>query len=168
MGCLVRVRMENSNMKGGKLSTLVALVACGCAHQMTQPIADPALDPYSHSGTASIFGEVYYKERQGWVPSGESVTLIPNSPHLKEYIRHRNPEDEISNPPRYIRQSPVSQTGKFAFTKLPAGDYHLECEIQFADPGFFNPGHKTSVWIGRDITVKNGEHVDVTIDKRTD
>jgi len=154
-------------MKGRKLLTLAALFACGCAHQMTQPIDDPALEPYVQSGTGSIFGEVTYKERDGWVPSDETVTLIPNDPRLKEYIR--NSEDEISNSARYVRQTPVGQTGKFAFTKLPAGNYHLECKIQFADPVFFNPERKTSsVWIGRDISVRNGEHVDVMVDKRTD
>ncbi len=120
-------------------AVLLALSLGGCftfitEHHASWNEADEAR--YRQDGTAAVLGEVAVTMRAGDVSNGAEsfVYLIPVTAYttewLEQYIvkgRRIDGRDPRSLPAS--RATVVGPDGRFAFRRLPAGDYYLTCTV---------------------------------------
>lgn len=125
------------------VSVLILMLGIsGCQspiHQMQTRFDETEFSPYATPGSATIRGEAFLKTRGGEVRygAGNTVTLMPVTSYSREIWQAALQGKVTDKDPRwekYIRTTVADGTGKFEFTKLPAGEYFLECPIFWEVP----------------------------------
>ena len=108
---------------------------------------EAAYRPFAAPGSATVTGNVFLVVRCGSIEKGASleVFLIPETPFVTARINDKDPwhltfeslgssgtdQDTIARAWRYTRIAVADFEGKFAFTKVPAGNYLVETRFSW-------------------------------------
>lgn len=135
-------------MKTALLIFSIIAIATGCAtapshnktHQMITAFNESEFLPYAAYGSGTIQGQAFLKTRGGDVRygAGNTVSLIPVNAYSKEVWQASLLGEVAVKDPRwikYVRECVADGSGNFEFTKIPAGEYYLECPIFWEVPG---------------------------------
>ncbi len=155
-------------MKAGAALLLLLLGACGgTIPRLAAPYNAAMLQPYLGKGTATVTGQAFLKTRGGDVKpcAGDVVMLIPATAHTDEWFQ-ANVVEAVRTVPmdsgaeKAVRHQLGDAQGNFTFADLPAGTYHVVCEITWQIPGDW--GLKTTGgYAYATTTVADGEAVRV-------
>lgn len=142
------------------LAFVIAASLAGCASMQPVTIAsafNPADVAWSQGpGTGTITGQAFFQTRGGQprTCAGQSVALVPDSPHTRERIRafygagdsgYRPatvpdpkfmPDEQLAIL-EFVRMASCDAQGNFEFTALPAGRYYVTTSISWVLPGHY-------------------------------
>jgi hypothetical protein len=138
---------------------------------ITAPIDDAAIAKYSANGTATITGQAFTKTRGGDVKpcAGDKVLLVPSMAYTDQAVAIMVSGRGIQGGAmegrvRDLTRSVIGDAqGNFSFEKLPAGTYHVLCNITWEVPSGTRYGglQTTGGWAWGHATVRDGETVKV-------
>lgn len=131
---------------------------------MTTVFDEQEFAPFAAEGTATIRGQAFLKTRGGEVRygAGNTVSLIPVTSYAREVWQASLQGKVTVKDPRwdkYVRTTVANGSGNFEFTKIPAGDYYIECPIFWEVLG----GTRTGAVIKKQIRVAEGEELKIVM-----
>lgn len=148
------------------------LAQSGCASppqvQVQTPFSVSDFEPYKVKGQGKIYGQAFLKTSGGEmkIGAGDTVSLWPNPPFMKEVISFKDQGDSISNYNTvmvqqirpYIRESVCDAQGNYEFTDLPPGDYFLEVSVTW-----LAGNQRSGEMIRKPVTLGEGQVVKVML-----
>jgi hypothetical protein len=167
--------MEQHARTGSSLVLVIlAWLIAGCTFLPSSRTAifdEAEYAPYAGEGPSSISGEAYITRTTDSVLVkcvGCAVFLTPATHYSTEWFeRHVIDGQKLTQgDPRsykYRRETTGTSEGRFAFDRLPAGDYYIACYTTWQVPG--KPGKTTGAWAyskGK-VHLEAGEHKKVTL-----
>jgi hypothetical protein len=155
-------------------STALLLDLCGCASshsvilERQRKYDDAEFAPYRRTGTATLTGQVSFKNRWGDVRFGveDSVYLFPTTRYTTEWWQRTLLEGKyLPDPdPRSLtcmRTRVTDTKGRFTFTYLPAGEYFVVCTVRWDRYGEDSPTQVVN--LGKKVRIGQGEDVDISL-----
>jgi len=139
----------------------------GCAGSLARPTQRQAqfileeYMPYKNSGTATIKGQAFLRQRGGNVvtAAGATIYLNPATSYSREYfdlqvMRGVHLSEVDKRMLEYERTTIGDANGNFEFNSLPAGEYYIATTITWYVPGqYIHEGGNVGIKVG----VKDGE-----------
>jgi hypothetical protein len=152
----------------------------GCVNKpipkLTNPFNEQDFIPYSKVGTASITGQVFLKTRGGDVKygAGDTIFMFPSTPYTREmqhFVNHEitnrvNIENVDKRWRNYIKKTTADGSGNFEFSKIPAGEYYLECSLFWEVPASClgcNGLEETGDVLRKQIKISEGEKLKIIL-----
>ncbi|MFH0926206.1 MAG: hypothetical protein V1872_11375 [bacterium] len=143
------------------------LLITGCAGSLARPIQRQAnfileeYMPYKNTGTATIKGQAFLRQKGGNVvtAAGATIYLNPATSYSKEYfelqvMRGLHLSEADKRMLEYERTTTGDANGNFEFNDLPAGEYYIATTITWYVPGQYIPEGGN---VGTKVGVKPGE-----------
>jgi hypothetical protein len=155
-----------------------ASLLCSCAPQpRLVPYSEASFVPYRGSGTGKVTGHAYTVLRDKTVELGDNdeMGLMPDTAYTEEIGDRMFTKGQKLVPPdprftKYVKYVNSDGNGDFVFDHVKAGDYFVFCDLPFQteEDETNDDGSTTQMevwdrqWIYAQITVKDGETINVT------
>lgn len=157
-----------------KLSLFISIsLFLGCLpgpHQITTPLNENELAPYSKKGSAIIIGQAFLKTRGGDVRYGAAcpIYLLPATRYTDDLMRGIVQERKIGTIDQrlnnYVRKTIGDGEGRFEFDNLPTGRYYLLTEIKWEVPtGYKYSLESTGGVAFAEVSIREGQKVKVIL-----
>ncbi len=157
------------------LSVIGAGFLAGCVVPAPAPakrqaaFVESEFAPYAGAGTSTVTGQAFLKTRGGEVRFGAGceVVMVPVTSYTTETHQRAVMGGERLGPhdsryATYRRTTIADGNGNFEFRNVPAGEYYLDCVIQWEYPTQYGPAPTGGAAFGQ-VRVTSGETVKVVL-----